>query len=824
VLKKSDGSIFNESLTRYGTPVVKLDGTTLSTSDYSISETNKLYLYQNIKATSKIEVYLPYSTDKTLFAIDANQALLPSSLVFESYISLTDGTIYQFTDALGVTTDKYNYFSWTDFQYNDAKVYLSENLIQPVNYEINPYSGTILLKSSIPNYDNFTFSDLRVIIISRKEEIRNSLSNDFINSLSADNISTGKISVNNLKINHFSENRYKETLTFVPDKFLVTGIGKSYLYPQNTNSSIQYNDSLCFFYKSANIFSSLNLIYAASSRGLFQFNINSNTAQATNWQNDFGKILSLQDNIIYPTNENYFKKVYASTTLGKVYYKDTEDVWSELKLPTTESGIAKTISAFKISSDKTADGSYQTYQYGLTSDKVYYSIIPDNTAYQNWNWSEISSFYNSSGTAITNIYNLSGIEEVSVQKTTFVENAEDDVTVQRALYIGAIGTSTKGLYYGDFSQLTQIFNEPVKGIYWIKDGIYKNNIIWWNDYQAFITHTAKYIEDATGKYWSLPFSQSATSFSNVLCATTGDISLTGTQTIDGVSVSAGNIVLVKNQTTKSENGIYVASSGSWTRSTELDVNAEFINWKTVYVSNGTINGDSSWYLVVEDAFDFGTSDVVWEVQRLKIYQNSTPSGAGSSSIINCVAQRNSTTFPTDYLIGHSNGIARLQETSFGSTTAYTELFWEPAFQGSVNALYSYDDTSNFGKLYAGTNNGIFISTELLWQDVNISNTLSLDYRWKRANDTFSENDTEFAVFDKEYNQITNFSLNYPYQMVSIGTSYVPGNQLFYERSFNTFTTNPWNNTQTDSTRIITYINNEPSTIPFYSNASEGKIC
>ena len=823
VLKKSDGSIFNESLTRYGTPVVKLDGTTLSTSDYSISETNKLYLYQNIKATSKIEVYLPYSTDKTLFAIDANQALLSSSLVFESYISLTDGTIYQFTDALGVTTDKYNYFSWTDFQYNDAKVYLSENLIEPVNYEINPYSGTILLKSSIPNYDNFTFSDLRVIIISRKEEIRNSLSNDFINSLSADNISTGKISVNNLKINHFSENRYKETLTFVPDKFLVTGIGKSYLYPQNTNSSIQYNDSLCFFYKSANIFSSLNLIYAASSRGLFQFNINSNTAQATNWQNDFGKILSLQDNIIYPTNENYFKKVYASTTLGKVYYKDTEDVWSELKLPTTESGIAKTISAFKISSDKTADGSYQTYQYGLTSDKVYYSIIPDNTAYQNWNWSEISSFYNSSGTAITNIYNLSGIEEVSVQKTTFVENAEDDVTVQRALYIGAIGTSTKGLYYGDFSQLTQIFNEPVKGIYWIKDGIYKNNIIWWNDYQAFITHTAKYIEDATGKYWSLPFSQSATSFSNVLCATTGDISLSGTQTIDGISVSAGNIVLVKNQTTKSENGIYVASSGSWTRSTELDVNAEFINWKTVYVSNGTINGDSSWYLVVEDAFDFGTSDVVWEVQRIKIYQNSTPSGAGSSSIINCVAQRNSTTFPTDYLIGHSNGIARLQETSFGSTTAYTELFWEPAFQGSVNALYSYDDTSNFGKLYAGTNNGIFISTELLWQDVNISNTLSLDYRWKRANDTFSENDTEFAVFDKEYNQITNFSLNYPYQMVSIGTSYVPGNQLFYERSFNTFTTNPWNNTQTDSTRIITYINNEPSTIPFYSNASEGKI-
>ena len=826
VLRNSDGSLFNDTISSYGTPIVKLDGTTLSSTDYSISESSspyKIYLTQGINSTSRLEVYLPYASDQTLVAVNANQALLTSSLTLNSYIKLSDGTIYQYTDASGITTDKYTLFSWTDFQYDTAEVYLSDALIDPVHYTVNPYSGCILLKSSTPNYNQYTFSDLKVIVKVRKTEIKNSLSNDFIKNLSANSISTGKISINNLKINHYSENRYKEALTFTPDKYLITGIGKSYLYPQNTNSAIQYNDNISAFYKSANIITSLNLIYAASSRGLFTFNLGSNTAQSSNWQNDYGKIISLEDNIIYPTNENYFKNIYAFTSLGKVYYNNTNNVWNDLKLPTDTSGIAKTLSAFKISSDKTADGSYQTYQYGLTSDKVYYSIIPDNTAYQNWSWSEISSFYNSSGTAITNIYNLSGIEEVSTQKTTYVENAPDDITVQRALYVGAIGTSTRGLYYGDFSQLSQIFNEPVKGIYWIKDGTYKNNIIWWNDYQAFITHTAKYYEDATGKYWSHPFSQSTTSFSNALCATTGDISLSGTQTIDGVSVSAGNIVLVKNQTTKSENGIYVASSGSWTRSTELDVNAEFINWKTVYVSSGTINGDSSWYLVVEDAFDFGTSDVLWEVQRLKIYQNSSPSGAGASSIINCVAQRNSTSFPNDYFIGHSNGVARVQEASLGTSTAYSELFWEPVFQGAVNSLYSFNDGSNFGKLYAGTSNGIFLSTELLWQDVNISSTVSLDYRWKRPNDTFIENDTEFAVFDKDYNHLSNFTLNYPYQMVAIGSSYIPGNQLYYEKSFNTFTTSSWNDTGSDSTRLFTYINDDPSTIPFYSSASEGKI-
>ena len=826
VLRKSDGSLFNDTISSYGTPIVKLDGTTLSSTDYTISESSspyKIYLTQGIKSTSKLEIYLPYATDQTLVAVDANQALLTSSLTLNSYIKLSDGTIYQYTDASGITTDKYTLFSWTDFQYDTAEVYLSDVLIDPVHYTINPYSGCILFKGSTPNYNQYTFSDLKVIVKVRKAEIKNSLSNDFIKNLSANSISTGKISINNLKINHYSENRYKEALTFTPDKYLVTGIGKSYLYPQNTNSAIQYNDNISAFYKSTNIITSLNLIYAASSRGLFTFNLGSNTAQSSNWQNDYGKIISLEDNIIYPTNENYFKNIYAFTSLGKVYYNNTNNVWNELKLPTDTSGIAKTLSGFKISSDKTADGSYQTYQYGLTSDKVYYSIIPDNTAYQNWSWSEISSYYNSSGTAITNIYNLSGIEEVSTQRTTYVENAPDDITVDRALYVGAIGTSTRGLYYGDFSQLSEIFDEPVKGIYWIKNGIYKNNIIWWNDYQAFITHTAKYFEDETGKYWSLPFSQSATSFSNALCATTGDISLSGTQTIDGVSVSAGNIVLVKNQTTKSENGIYVASSGSWTRSTELDVNAEFINWKTVYVSSGTINGDSSWYLYVEDTFDFGTSDVIWEVQRLKVYQNSTPSGAGSSSVINCVVQRNSTTFPDDYFVGHSNGIARVQESSLGTSTAYSELFWEPVYQESVNDLYSYDDGSNFGKLYAGTTNGIFVSTELLWENVNVSSTILLDYRWKRANDTFIENDTEFAVFDKDYNQITNFTLNYSYQMVSIGSSYIPGNQLYYEKSFNTFTTSSWYDSGSDSTRLFAYVNNEPSTIPFYSNATEGKI-
>jgi hypothetical protein len=76
----------------------------------------------------------------------------------------------------------------------------------------------------------------------------------------------------------------------------------------------------------------------------------------------------------------------------------------------------------------------------------------------------------------------------------------------------------------------------------------------------------------------------------VRAATTGNITLSGAQTIDGVAVIAGDRVLVKNQTTASQNGIYVVASGAWARSTDADINAEVIAGLTVVVDEGTVNG------------------------------------------------------------------------------------------------------------------------------------------------------------------------------------------------------------------------------------------
>lgn len=73
-------------------------------------------------------------------------------------------------------------------------------------------------------------------------------------------------------------------------------------------------------------------------------------------------------------------------------------------------------------------------------------------------------------------------------------------------------------------------------------------------------------------------------------ATTGAITLSGTQTIDGIAVAAGDRVLVKNQASQPTNGIYVVAAGAWVRSADADVNSEVTAGLAVAVLEGTTKG------------------------------------------------------------------------------------------------------------------------------------------------------------------------------------------------------------------------------------------
>ena len=91
----------------------------------------------------------------------------------------------------------------------------------------------------------------------------------------------------------------------------------------------------------------------------------------------------------------------------------------------------------------------------------------------------------------------------------------------------------------------------------------------------------------------------------VKCATTADITLSGLQTIDTYTTLAGDRVLVKNQSTSSQNGIYVAASGAWSRAADMDTWSEVPGAYTV-VLYGSANYQTGW---VSTSSDTGTINV-----------------------------------------------------------------------------------------------------------------------------------------------------------------------------------------------------------------------
>ena len=94
----------------------------------------------------------------------------------------------------------------------------------------------------------------------------------------------------------------------------------------------------------------------------------------------------------------------------------------------------------------------------------------------------------------------------------------------------------------------------------------------------------------------------------VAAATTANITLLGTQTIDGVAVVAGDRVLVKDQTNQDENGIYIVGAGAWLRTDDADTWDELVG-AFVFVQDGTINSDAGFVSQTAAGGTLGTDPI-----------------------------------------------------------------------------------------------------------------------------------------------------------------------------------------------------------------------
>lgn len=194
---------------------------------------------------------------------------------------------------------------------------------------------------------------------------------------------------------------------------------------------------------------------------------------------------------------------------------------------------------------------------------------------------------------------------------------------------------------------------------WVDNAWVVRAFIKWDG--SLISKTITITDDNSTQWQVLP------DLSNIVrAATTANITLSGTQTIDWVSLVANDLVLVKNQSTWSQNGVYVVSAGAWTRATNYNTTDHF-NRRYIYVISGTTNTATLWINVTRNPTVWTTATTFAQV----------PLGIGTAA--NQAAAGNHTHTSIATTAASSIGAAlsyRYTNRTATATTATTDLVVE----------------------------------------------------------------------------------------------------------------------------------------------------
>jgi len=119
-------------------------------------------------------------------------------------------------------------------------------------------------------------------------------------------------------------------------------------------------------------------------------------------------------------------------------------------------------------------------------------------------------------------------------------------------------------------------------------------------------------QDAATRSWVLSqfAAQAGTTAATAKAATTANITLSATQTVDGVALSVNDVCLVKNQTTTNQNGLYTVASSAWTRAPGMDTWAE-VPGVICSVQQGTVNADTLWLSTADAGGTLNTTAITW---------------------------------------------------------------------------------------------------------------------------------------------------------------------------------------------------------------------
>jgi len=148
--------------------------------------------------------------------------------------------------------------------------------------------------------------------------------------------------------------------------------------------------------------------------------------------------------------------------------------------------------------------------------------------------------------------------------------------------------------------------------------------------------------------------------------------LSGLLTIDGVTVTAGQRVLVKDQTSAQFNGVYVAAVGTWSRSTDTDTYAELQNIY-LFVTSGSTNGGTAWGTTNHGTGTIDVTPINWvQIANTAIYT----AGTGLTLASNQFSITNTAVTAASY--GSSTQISAFTVNAQGQLTSASNIAVSPA--------------------------------------------------------------------------------------------------------------------------------------------------
>ncbi|MCJ1878579.1 phage tail protein [Pseudomonas nitroreducens] len=155
---------------------------------------------------------------------------------------------------------------------------------------------------------------------------------------------------------------------------------------------------------------------------------------------------------------------------------------------------------------------------------------------------------------------------------------------------------------------------------------------------------------------------------SVRVATTTSITLSGLQSLDGISLVAGDRVLVKNQGNAADNGIYISAATAWKRSTDADDSSEVTPGLTVVVESGISQADSIWQLVTDGVIVLGTTELAFQNITNGLARLASPAFAGNPTAPTPVQFDSDTSLATTEFVQRALGNFAGQASINTSTT------------------------------------------------------------------------------------------------------------------------------------------------------------